>query len=38
MLSLLAAATRPLIIAGGGVIYSGATAELSDWPARRAFQ
>ena len=28
MLALLAAATRPLIIAGGGVIYSGATAEL----------
>ena len=28
MLGLLAAATRPLIIAGGGVIYSGATAEL----------
>ena len=28
VLALLAAATRPLIIAGGGVIYSGATAEL----------
>ncbi len=28
VLTLLAAATRPLIIAGGGVIYSGATAEL----------
>jgi 3D-(3,5/4)-trihydroxycyclohexane-1,2-dione acylhydrolase (decyclizing) len=28
VLSLLAAAARPLIIAGGGVIYSGATAEL----------
>jgi 3D-(3,5/4)-trihydroxycyclohexane-1,2-dione acylhydrolase (decyclizing) len=28
VLSLLATATRPLIIAGGGVIYSGATAEL----------
>jgi 3D-(3,5/4)-trihydroxycyclohexane-1,2-dione acylhydrolase (decyclizing) len=27
-LTLLAAATRPVIIAGGGVIYSGATAEL----------
>jgi 3D-(3,5/4)-trihydroxycyclohexane-1,2-dione acylhydrolase (decyclizing) len=28
VLALLAAAARPLIIAGGGVIYSGATAEL----------
>ena len=28
VLTLLAAAARPLIIAGGGVIYSGATAEL----------
>ena len=28
MAALLAAAKRPLIIAGGGVIYSGATAEL----------
>jgi 3D-(3,5/4)-trihydroxycyclohexane-1,2-dione acylhydrolase (decyclizing) len=28
VLALLAAAERPLIIAGGGVIYSGATAEL----------
>ena len=28
VLAMLAAATRPLIIAGGGVIYSGATAEL----------
>ena len=28
VLALLAAATKPLIIAGGGVIYSGATAEL----------
>ena len=28
VLALLAAATRPLIIAGGGVLYSGATAEL----------
>ena len=28
VLALLAAADRPLIIAGGGVIYSGATAEL----------
>ena len=28
VLTLLAEATRPLIIAGGGVIYSGATAEL----------
>ena len=28
MLAMLAAAERPLIIAGGGVIYSGATAEL----------
>ena len=40
VLALLAAAARPLIIAGGGVIYSGATAELerlagpsaSRWP------
>ncbi len=28
VLALLSAATKPLIIAGGGVIYSGATAEL----------
>ena len=28
VLAMLAAATRPLIIAGGGVMYSGATAEL----------
>jgi 3D-(3,5/4)-trihydroxycyclohexane-1,2-dione acylhydrolase (decyclizing) len=28
VLALLSAATRPLVIAGGGVIYSGATAEL----------
>ncbi len=28
VLALLAAATKPVIIAGGGVIYSGATAEL----------
>jgi 3D-(3,5/4)-trihydroxycyclohexane-1,2-dione acylhydrolase (decyclizing) len=30
---LMAAAERPLIIAGGGVIYSGATAELGDLAA-----
>src|SRR5260370_19709376 len=28
VLAMLAAAERPLIVAGGGVIYSGATAEL----------